>query len=39
VNRKRVLDSYALLAYLKQEDEYEKIKELLSSKDSARLLI
>lgn len=34
MSRKRVLDSYALLAYLKQEDEYEKIKELLSSKDT-----
>jgi uncharacterized protein len=34
VNRKRVLDSYALLAYLKKEDKYEKIKGLLSSKDT-----
>jgi len=33
VNRKRVLDSYALLAYLKKEDKYERIKGLLSSKD------
>ena len=32
MSRKRVLDSYALLAYLKQEDECERIKELLSSK-------
>jgi len=34
VNRKRVLDSYALLAYLKKEDKYERIKGLLSSKDT-----
>jgi ribonuclease VapC len=34
VNRKRVLDSYALLAYLKKEDKYERIKRLLSSKDT-----
>ena len=33
MNRKRVLDSYALLAYLKKEDKYERIKGLLSSKD------
>jgi predicted nucleic acid-binding protein len=34
VNRKRVLDSYALLAYLKKEDKYERIKGLLSSKET-----
>jgi predicted nucleic acid-binding protein len=34
VNRRRVLDSYALLAYLKKEDKYERIKGLLSSKDT-----
>jgi len=33
VNRKRVLDSYALLAYLKKEDKHERVKDLLSSKD------
>jgi len=38
VSRKRVLDSYALLAYLKQEDECERIKELLSSKDTVVLM-
>ena len=27
----KVLDSYALLAYLKKEDEYEKVKGILSS--------
>ena len=34
MSRKRVLDSYALLAYLKKEDKYERIKGLLSSKDT-----
>ena len=34
MNRKRVLDSFALLAYLKKEDKYERIKGLLSSKDT-----
>ena len=34
MNRRRVLDSYALLAYLKKEDKYERIKGLLSSKDT-----
>ena len=29
-----MLDSYALLAYLKKEDKYERIKDLLSSKDT-----
>lgn len=33
MNEKKVLDSYALLAYLKKEDKYERIKELLASKD------
>ena len=34
MNRKRVLDSYALLAYLKKEDKYKSVKELLASKDT-----
>jgi predicted nucleic acid-binding protein len=38
VNRKRVLDSYALLAYLKKEDKYEKVKGLLSSKDTVLVM-
>lgn len=38
MNRKRVLDSYALLAYLKKEDKYERIKGLLSSKDTVLLM-
>ena len=32
MNRKRVLDSYALLAYLKKEDRYEEVKALLATK-------
>jgi len=31
VKEPRVLDSYALLAYLKKEDEYEKVKTILLS--------
>jgi predicted nucleic acid-binding protein len=31
VRRKKLLDTYALLAYLKKEDKYEKVKNLLSS--------
>lgn len=38
MNRKRVLDSYALLAYLKKEDKYKRIKELLASKDTILLM-
>ena len=34
MSKKRVLDSFALLAYLKKEDKYERIKGLLSSKDT-----
>jgi len=33
VKKKRVLDSFALLAYLKMESRYEKVKELLLSED------
>jgi len=36
--RKRVLDSYALLAYLKKEDKYEKVKTLLGSKGAVLLM-
>ncbi len=32
MNGRRVLDSYALLAYLKKEDRYEKVKALLATK-------
>jgi len=31
VNGKRVLDSHALLAYLKKEDKLEKVKNLIGS--------
>jgi len=34
MRKKIVLDSYALLAYLKKEDNYQKVKEILSSPDS-----
>ena len=33
MKKKRVLDSFALLAYLKMESRYEKVKELLLSED------
>ncbi len=33
MKKKGVLDSFALLAYLKMESRYEKVKELLSSED------
>jgi len=38
VSGKRVLDSYALLAYLKKEDKYEKVKNLLGSKGAVLLM-
>jgi len=38
MNRKRVLDSYALLAYLKKEDRYEKVKDLLASRDAVLMM-
>jgi len=38
VSGKRVLDSYALLAYLKKEDKYEKVKTLLGSKGAVLLM-
>ncbi len=31
MRRKKLLDTYALLVYLKKEDKYEKVKTLLSS--------
>jgi predicted nucleic acid-binding protein len=33
-----VLDSYALLAYLKKEDKFEKVKNLLGSKGTVFLM-
>ena len=38
MSRKRVLDSFALLAYLKKEDKYKKVKDLLSSKDAVLVM-
>lgn len=34
MKKKRLLDSFALLAYLKKEDSYEKVKNLLSSDET-----
>ena len=33
MKKKRVLDSFALLAFLKMESKYEEVKSLLSSED------
>lgn len=33
MKKKKLLDSFALLAYLKKEDNYEKVVSLLSSED------
>jgi predicted nucleic acid-binding protein len=38
VRRKKILDSFALLAYLKQEDNYEKVEKLLSSSKTQILM-
>jgi len=38
VSGKRVLDSYALLAYLKKEGKYERVKNLLGSKGAVLLM-
>jgi predicted nucleic acid-binding protein len=38
VKKKKVLDSFALLAYLKMERRYEKVKNLLSSGDMLLLM-
>ncbi len=38
MKKKKVLDSFALLAYLKMEGKYKKIKDLLSS-DEVHLLM
>jgi predicted nucleic acid-binding protein len=39
VKNKRLLDSYALLAYLKQEKNYEPVKVLLSSADKMHIIM
>lgn len=36
--KRNVLDSFALLAYLKQEDSYKKVQDLLSSKEIPLLM-
>jgi predicted nucleic acid-binding protein len=38
VKRKSLIDSYALLAYLKQENNYRKVENLLSSKETQSLM-
>jgi len=38
VKRKSLIDSYALLAYLKQENNYRKVENLLSSKETQPLM-
>lgn len=38
MKKKKVLDSFALLAYLKMESRYEKVKGLLSSEDILLLM-
>jgi len=38
VKKKKVLDSFALLAYLKMEHSYEKVKKFLMSEDIVLLM-
>jgi len=38
VKKKCLIDSYALLAYLKQESNYPKVEDLLSSKETHLLM-
>lgn len=38
MKKRSLLDSFALLAYLKQEDNYEIVKNLLSSKKNQTLM-
>ncbi len=38
MKKKRLLDSFALLAYLRQEDNYEKVKNILSSSETPLLM-
>lgn len=38
MKKKIVFDSYALLSYLKKEDNYQKVKETLSSNDTLNLM-
>jgi ribonuclease VapC len=38
VKKKSLIDSYALLAYLKQESNYEKVEDLLLSQETPLLM-
>jgi predicted nucleic acid-binding protein len=38
VKKKSLIDSFALLAYLKQESNYQKVENLLSSKETQLLM-
>ena len=38
MKKKSVIDSFALLAYLKQESNYQKVENLLSSKETQLLM-
>jgi len=38
VKKKSLIDSFALLAYLKQESNYQKVKDFLSSKETHLLM-
>lgn len=38
MKKKRLLDSFALLAFLKKENNYRRVKELLSSPDAPVLM-
>lgn len=38
MKKKRLLDSFALLAYLKKENNYQRVKELLSAPDVPALM-
>jgi ribonuclease VapC len=38
VKQKSLIDSFALLAYLKQENNYQKVEDLLSSKETHLLM-
>jgi len=38
VKQKSLIDSFALLAYLKQESNYQKVENLLSSKEAQLLM-
>ncbi len=39
MKKKRLLDSYAILAYLKREDKYQRVIELLKSSSEDNILI